>query len=167
MMILLPVLLALLTGCAPMPEVADSAAGTMGATHAEGILRRVGSQPLNARLVLAPEEGPVVGLSGPLLAELEHLEGALVRTEGRWIEPREPFTTRALEVTDYEVLAIDGRAVVVGIVSSVSADGGRMTTEGGEEVIFAPLPPGIAAGQKIWIQGPQRVSVQRYGTIRP
>jgi hypothetical protein len=166
MMILLPIVLALLTSCAPMPEVADSAVGAKPA-QAEGVLRRVGSQPLNARLILAPEEGEVLGVSGPLLVELEHLEGALVRVEGRWVDLGEPFTTRTLEVADYEVLAIDGRAVVIGIVSSVSGDGGRMITERGEEVIFAPLPPGIEAGQKIWIQGPQRISVQRFGTIRP
>ncbi|MEX2583678.1 MAG: hypothetical protein WD766_10410 [Gemmatimonadota bacterium] len=165
------VLMAVLIGCAPRGEPTDSiplpeAAAERGEALI-GFVRIVGSAPVNVQVVLQPEEGRSVRLVGPLVSELERLSGVLVAVRGEIRESADPIVDREIEATGYEILGVDGQPVVTGEITSISGGTAVLRTEAGHEIVL-PAPPGeLRVGQKVWVQGPQSLSVQSYGIIRP
>ncbi|MQA89942.1 MAG: hypothetical protein GEU90_06885 [Gemmatimonas sp.] len=162
-----------LLGCAPRGEPSDSlspgtrAAGREGRENIlVGVVRIVGSAPVNLQVVVQPEGERTVRLLGPLVPELENLAGVRVAVEGDITESPDPIADRQLEATRYEIVEVDGSPVVMGEIISVSDGNARLRTADGEEVNLSGVPEAFRVGQKVWIQGPRSVAVQAYGMIR-
>ncbi len=160
------VLVALLAaGCAPGGVGAGT--GQSAPETYSGTIQVVGSTPVNVRVVLEREGEAPVGLDGGILPELETLRGARVTVRGRAAESSDPMTTRRIEVTDYDILSINGAPVLVGEVIAVENSMARLRTADGVEVLVTGAPRSFRVGQKVWVQGPVEVTVQSYGTLRP
>ncbi|MEX0912315.1 MAG: hypothetical protein WD737_02375 [Gemmatimonadota bacterium] len=158
----------LLLGCGPQGQPADSvpAGGDSRAPDAvSGVVRVVGSAPVNVQVVLQPQGGSAIRLTGPLSAELEQLSGATVRVQGEVTAAPDPLVDRQIEATGYEILEIDGAVVVMGEVVAISGGVARLRTARGLEVRLTGVPDELEVGQKIWVQGPQSLTVQSYGII--
>lgn len=160
-------LLLVVAACTPATEAPDSVPMPSNADALTGTVRMVGSAPVNIQLVLQPEDGPGVRLAGPLRPELERLTGSVVRVTGPVRPSSDPIVTREVEVTDYDVISIDGRPVIVGEVVSISGGWVRLRTDEGREIYLSGAPETFREGQKVWVQGPDAAIVQSYGTIRP
>lgn len=165
---LLPLLL--LVACTPPPaEAPDSMPGSSQSAgeRVVGVVRVVGSAPVNVRVVVQPEGGRAVGVEGPLRAELERLGGAEVAVTGVRRPSPDPMQDGSIEAAGYEILSVGGEPVVMGVVEAVTPAGARLRTAEGELVYLLGAPPELAAGQKVWVQGPRGVVVQTHGIIRP
>lgn len=153
------VAIVLLAGCTrgPGPSPGPDAPGE--AWHA-GTVRVVGSAPMSVQVVLQPETGSQVALTGPLAAELQAVRGARVAVRGK--ESR-----GVLEATDYVVQEVDGRPVVMGTLEAAADGGLQLRTAAGEVIHLSGATDELRAGQKVWVQGVEAVRVQSYGVIRP
>jgi hypothetical protein len=159
----------LLMSCAPPPEPADSippaAAGEPETVV--GIVRIVGSAPVNVQVVLEPQAGRSIRLTGPLVGELRRLAGVEVAVHGRLGRSPDPIVDRQLEAAGYEIVAVDGRSVVMGEIVSLAGGRAELRTDSGQVVTLSGVPQEFRVGQKVWVQGPQSLTVQSYGLIRP
>lgn len=160
--------LLIVASCAPAGESPDSvprpAAAPAGVT---GIVRVVGSAPVNVQVILTPAEGGSIRLVGPLQDELANLTGAEVAVSGTLAPSPDPLADRQIEATSYEIVAVDGEPVVMGEVLSVDGRQARLRTPDGAEVLLE-VPAGVfEVGQKVWVQGPTAVTVQSFGVLRP
>lgn len=168
---LLLLIAAALAACAPPAEVPpDStpapARETTAAERLVGTVRVVGSAPINVQVVLQPENGRSVRLTGPLQAELRELSGAEVAVTGAVGPAPDPMVDRQIEVGDYEVLAVNGEPVVMGVVERRTSSWTILRTPAGEMVYLASAPEEMQVGQKVWVQGPRARIVQSYGVVR-
>lgn len=150
--------------CAPRNDEVPAPGSGGGAAVQEdsrvvGQVSVVGSAPMNVRVVVRPDGGgPPVAVTGPLAEEVRRLGGARVEVRGR-------RSGAEIEASDYDVVSVDGRPVVQGVVERAPdgtlqlrrRDGATVRLQGGTD----PLRP----GQKVWIQGPTTISVQTYGVI--
>jgi hypothetical protein len=160
--------LALLSGCSTRQEVADSAAlPARDPEEITGIVRVVGSAPVNVQTVLQPPTGTGLRLIGPLAAELQRLAGIEVAVRGTISASPDPIVPRQLEAADYRIVAVDGRPAVMGEIISITGSSAVLRQADGAEVRLEAIPPGFRVGQKVWVQGPETLVVQTYGTIRP
>lgn len=154
---------------APAPTTpAPAATATTTAGEAlVGTVRVVGSAPLNIRVVLQPDTGGSVQLTGPLAEELREMSGVVVAVSGP-VSAATPggLESRAVEVTSYEIRAVDGEPVVTGTVEGRTGEYVRLRTPSGELIYLANAPAELQPGQKIWVRGASSVIVQAYGTIR-
>jgi hypothetical protein len=165
-----PLLLSLLLGgCAPQGEPPDTipAPAAGGTDRAVGTVRVVGSAPLNVQVVLQPESGRAIRLTGPLREELERLSGAEVAVVGRLQPAPDPMVDRQLHATSYEIVAVDGQPVIMGEIEAITDGWVRLRTPDGEIVHLSGAPASFRVGQKVWVQGPRSVVVQTHGTLRP
>jgi hypothetical protein len=160
----------LVLGCAPRGEPADSVPSPAGAVPSGagtvGTVRIVGSAPMNVQVVLQPDTGRSISLTGSLRAELEQLAGARVAVEGEIARSADPIVDRSIEATRYTILAVNGRPVVTGEIVSMNAGIARLRTESGEQIELRGVPDSFRVGQKVWVQGPKSLTVQTYGLIR-
>jgi hypothetical protein len=158
-----------LLACAPRTEPADTVAlaPSGGETMLRGEVQIVGSAPVNVQVVLQRERGGAVRLIGPLAEELANLSGALVEVRGEVATSPDPLVDQQVSVTRYDVVSVNGRPVVLGEIIDVTGDRALLRTAGGEEIHVVGVPGGFRVGQKVWVQGPQSVLMQSYGTIRP
>lgn len=158
-----PILLASLLLCAcaaPATERPDSVPPPVArADSLVGVVRVVGSAPVNVRVVLAGEAGSTP-LAGPLLPELRQLSGVSVSVRGR----REGAS---LVAEDYQVLSVDGSPAVQGTVEGRSGSYVLVRTPDGRLLHLVAAPEAFQPGQRIWVQGPEALVVQSYGIIRP
>jgi hypothetical protein len=166
-------LLAVLLGCAPPGEPADTLTpgaavpdGSAAGNELVGVVRVVGSAPMNTQIVLQPEEGGAVRLVGSLADELEQLAGATVAVEGPVGPSPDPLVDRELTAVGYRIVEVNGRAAVVGEVVSTENGNARLRTAEGDEVYLTGVPESFRVGQKVWVQGPRSLTVQSYGLIR-
>jgi len=161
----------LITSCtAPQtipPDSTPQTAVPAAAAPMVGVVRVVGSAPVNVQVVLQPDSGRGVVLTGPLRRELERLAGAEVAVRGEIRAEPGTMEGRAVEVASYVVRSVDGQPVVLGTVEGMTGEYVRLRTETGELVYLANAPKEFAPGQKVWVQGRRGVIVQSYGTIRP
>jgi hypothetical protein len=159
----------LLLACAPRTEPADTVAlaPSGGETVLRGEVQIVGSTPVNVQVVLQRERGGAVRLVGPLAEELANLSGAHVEVQGEVATSPDPLIDRQVTVTGYDVVSVNGRPVVLGEIVEVTGDRALLRTAGGEEIHVVGVPGSFRVGQKVWVQGPQSVLMQSYGTIRP
>lgn len=158
-----------LAGCSPQPEPGDSIPmaplGEVQTIH--GMVRIVGSAPVNVQIVLQPESGGAVRLTGPLRGELERLAGVEVSVMGRLSPSPDPLVDQEMEATAYEIRSVNGRGVVVGEVVQVTPEEATLRTADGAEIYLRGVPAEFQPGQKVWVQGPETLVVQSYGVLRP
>ncbi len=148
-------------------------AGTRGAvspqtpdTTVQGIVYVVGADPFTHVVVRGP--GGDVAVTGSLAGELRALSGAEVRVAGPPSAPSMPPPQRAVDVTHYTVLSINGATPAVGVLIERN---GALWLAGRDTVPLANVPPGFAGrpGDKVFVVGPMvdgRLSVSTYGVIR-
>lgn len=155
----MPLLTLLLFACAAPPaERPDSVPPPVARGDSlTGVVRVVGSAPMNVRVVLAGEAGSTP-LGGPLLGELRQLSGVSVSVRGR-------HEGGVLLAEDYRVLSVDGVAAVQGTVEGRSGPYVLLRTPDGALLHLIAAPDGFRPGQKVWVQGPDALVVQSYGTI--
>jgi hypothetical protein len=165
----LAALLLLLTACAPAGEPPDSipSPGAANGGEIRGIVRIVGSAPVNTQVVIQPEGGRAIRITGALRGELEHLAGIEVTVRGAVTPSRDPMADREVNATAYDIVGVNGRPVVMGEIVEVTEAWARLRTSSGEEILLTAPPTGLRVGQKIWAQGTPTLAVQTYGVIRP
>jgi hypothetical protein len=61
---------------------------------------------------------------------------------------------------------VNGRPVVVGEIVTISGGTAQLRTEAGEQIELRGVPESFRVGQRVWVQGPQSLTVQSYGLIR-
>jgi hypothetical protein len=166
---LIVMILVAATGCVPRAEPRDSEpqGGVLDEQSHVGTVQIVGSAPVNVQVVLQPENGTTTRLTGELVAELERLQGARVAVRGTITPSADPIVSRQIDVERYEIVSINGKPVIMGEIISIDGDSARLRTEDGGEVLLPGAPAAFRVGQKVWVQGPQSVTVQSYGTVRP
>lgn len=148
-----------LLGCAA-PQAGQKAA------QAEGVVRVVGSAPVDVHVLIEPEEGEGVRVVGPLSDEIRRLAGAHVTIEGRMDESPSHVASRQIEASSYEIVSVNGEPVVVGVVQGKTGGWTVLKTREGELVYLASAPDSIRTGQTVWVQGPRSLVVQSYGVLR-
>jgi hypothetical protein len=162
--LLLPLLM--LAGCTGQ-RAADADTIPPPGDAVVGVVRVVGSAPVNVHVMVQPEGGRPVRVAGPLRAEIQRLAGARVAVRGRLEPSPDPMAETQVEATDYEILSVDGEPVIFGTVES-RADGWTiLRTRGGELVYLAGAAEALRPGQKVWVQGPSARIVQSYGVVTP
>ncbi len=154
------------TTAATAVPVAAAPAVQPGDGRVRGIVRVVGSAPVNVQVIVVPAEGESVALAGPLVSEIRRLSGAEVEVWGT-DDGRAVMGSRVIEATEYEVISVDGNPVVMGIVERGPRGDLVLRTETGDRVQIDGATDRFREGQKVWIQGPRTVQVQTYGVIRP
>ena len=115
---------------------------------------------------LRADDGSSVGLVGDLAAELARLSGAVVTVRGN--EAPAP-ADRGLEVTEYEVVSVNGETPGVGVLERRD---GAYWLGGDPGVRLMGVPDALTqmVGAKVWVtgsSGADGVTVQSYGIIRP
>lgn len=112
---------------------------------------------------------PPTRLEGALVEELRALSGADVEVRGTLDSAR---AAESLHVSDYEVLAIDGRRPYVGVVFLGRA--GEPWIAASDTLRLVPALDALRdhAGAKIWVVGSSdlarhELSVESYGVIAP
>lgn len=146
------------------PGGTGTAGGPMD--RVEGVVRVVGSAPVDVHVVIETPDGSLVRVTGPLREEISRLSGALVRLVGREDPSEVPVTRRQVRAAEYEIVSINGEPVLEGTVEGKSAGWTILRTREGEQVYLASAPDEIKTGQRVWVQGPRSVIVQSYGVMR-
>lgn len=155
----------------PVPNEADAAAETghaptweevpdTSATRRTGTIRVVGSAPVSVDVVVRDDDGNSTVLEGPLRDELRNLSGTRVEVTGR-------PGSRAMEVTDYRVISVDGRPVMTGVVEREGDGDAWLTTEDGRRFRLSGAVDHLEDGAKVWVQGEGTVRVRTSGRISP
>lgn len=163
-----PILLAvLLTACSPRPEPVDSIAAVPGDSESvPGVIRVVGSAPVNVQVMLDPGTGRQIRLTGALRDELARLAGISVTVTGRSAPSSDPMAEREIDVASYEIGLVDGRSVVVGEIIEISGREAQLRTSSGDILFLTGIPNEFRVGQKVWVQGPSTLVVQSFGVLR-
>lgn len=138
-----------------------------GDTIARGVVAVVGADPLSQVTVSVRfgQETRQVAVLGPLRAELGTLHGTAVEIRGTAVANVQPAPPRAVLVTSYEVVAINGERPIVGVLEE-KQDGLSVS---GTHLVGAPQELAQAVGSKVWVLGrPSNggIVVQAYGIIR-
>ncbi len=150
-------------------DIAEEDSG--GAPEGSSLLEFTGSVVSSGtegmRMVnLRPDDGSPVGLVGELASELARLSGAVVTVRGN---PASAPAARGMEVTEYEVVTVNGETPSVGVLERRQ---GEYWLGGEPDVHLTGVPDGLAqaVGAKVWVTGSSSadgVRVQSYGIIRP
>ena len=154
------VLMALLMGACTRPSAVPPAGGSAQDERVVGVPASVGSAPMNVRTQLAAEGGESLYVTGPLSNEIRSLAGARVAVWGR------RGKDRSLEATNYDVLSVNGRPAVMGVVERASDGSLHLRTADGKAVRLQGAPAAFRPGMKVWVQGPGNITVQTYGVVR-
>lgn len=149
------------------PETTPAAAGAVIDSGAvRGVVRVVGSAPVDVHVVVQADDGSAVRVVGPLRDEIRKLAGAVVRLQGHPEGSGVPVAARQIRATDYEIISINGEPVIQGVVEGKMGGWTVLRTRSGERVYLASAPESMRAGQTVWVQGPRSVVVQSYGVIK-
>lgn len=149
------------------PDSQPVTTGASGDTVARGVVAVIGADPLSQVVVNVRlgQETRQVAVLGPLRAELGTLHGAEVEVRGTAVANVQPAPLRAVLVTSYEVVAINGERPIVGVLEH-KQDGRSVS---GTHLVGAPEELAQAVGSKVWVLGrPSNggIVVQAYGIIR-
>ena len=135
-------------------------------TVVQGVVQVVGADPF-AQVVIAGAPGAAeVGIQGATRSELAQLTGAVVRVMGRPIANAQGTPPRAVLVTSYEIVTVNGAAPVVGVLE----ERGGARWLGGHRLIAVPEELKRAVGAEVWVLGhvgPDGLTVTAYGIIAP
>ena len=153
------VLMALLMGACTRPSAVPAGGGAQD-ERVVGVPASVGSAPMNVRTQLTAEGGESLYVTGPLSNEIRSLAGARGAVWGRRAQDR------SLEATNYDVLSVNGRPVVMGVVERASDGSLHLRTSDGKSVRLQGAPAAFRPGMKVWVQGPGNITVQTYGVVR-
>lgn len=149
------------------PDTTPRAAGAAAdLEQVQGVVRVVGSAPVDVHVVVRAQDGDDVRVVGPLRDEIRQLTGAVVRVEGPLEGSGVPVAARQVRASDYEIVSINGEPVIQGVVEGKTGGWTVLRTRSGERVYLGSAPESIRTGQKVWVQGPRSVVVQSYGVIR-
>jgi hypothetical protein len=152
-------------GCGPPAgEPADTMPADSGPV--QGVVRVVGSEPVDVHVVVRRESGGDVRVVGPLRDEIRRLSGAVVRVSGDLEPPDVPVAERQIRASEYEIVSVNGEPVVHGVVESRSGGWTILRTRSGERVYLASAPESFQVGQTVWVQGPRAAIVQAFGVVR-
>lgn len=144
--------LALAAACAPAARAPE-------AEQMDGVVRLMGSAPMDVRVGLRGADGREVVVEGPAATELRALSGATVQVRGRG-------DGRTFQAVSYRVVSIDGEPAWVGVVERAPGGGLRLRLDDGSALALLGGAEGnLVPGQKVWVQGPGAVQVQAYGVI--
>lgn len=175
----LAALLAVVLSCAPKEPPAPPLEPLVSI---EGTVVLAGDDPLERRVVLSDEGGPIAALRGDALElELRALAGIGVRVTGR-LAPRAGAEPEFL-VDRYELLPIDGATPLVGVIEDRSGAPCLVDARGTSYLLEGPLARALAsfAGCKVWVAGTTppggeaesrvgaqpRLAVESYGLLLP
>ncbi|HEX8362880.1 MAG TPA: hypothetical protein VF613_22340 [Longimicrobium sp.] len=125
-----------------------------------GVPASVGSAPMNVRVLLTPERGEGLYVTGPLAGEIRSLSGARIEVRGR------RGANRTLEATGYDVLTVNGRPATMGMVERGPDGGLQLRMRDGKTMRLQSPPSEFRPGMKVWVQGPGSITVQTYGIVR-
>lgn len=164
MLILLLAVAPLLSCAQPRPE-APSPSPDAGDGRVVGTVRVVGSAPVNVQVVVRRADGGNVRVVGPLSEEVRRLSGAEVAVSGPLEPSPDPMADGQIRADGYEILSVDGRPVITGVVESRTGEWTLLRTAAGEPVYLSGAPAELRVGQKVWVQGPRSVVVQSYGVL--
>ncbi len=158
-------LLLLMTACVPKTgqQPSDSVQvrqQTAGENRVLGRVAVVGSAPMNVSVVVQDASGRDTRIDGPLAGEIRQLAGAQVEVRGR-------LANRAIQATDYEIRAVNGAPVEMGVVQRAADGSLQLRKADGRTVSLMGATSQFRVGQKVWVQGPAAVRVQSYGVITP
>ncbi|MDH3459358.1 MAG: hypothetical protein OER90_21150 [Gemmatimonadota bacterium] len=140
-----------------------------GDTTVTGVVRAVGAIPLT-QTVVQTASGEVA-LVGPYRDELSRVIGAEVRVWGKALANAPPAPSRAVEVSAYEVVQLNGQRPVVGTLAE-REDSHFIEVSRTEIVRLAALPRELTTlvGRRVWVfgeRGPNGLRVQVFGEVRP
>jgi hypothetical protein len=155
----LVLLFALVTVSCTAPARGAAGSEAQGRERVQGVVRVVGSAPINVRVVIQ-DDAVSATLGGPLLDELRRLAGAEVEAHGR-------SEGGVLVVEEYRIVAIDGRPVILGVVEGRVGEYVQLRTPDGGLVYVVGAPDRFRSGEKVWVQGPTAVIAQTYGSLDP
>lgn len=154
--------------CTPRPEPADSIPrGAGGLAEVSGIVRVVGSAPVNQQVMLETGDGRRIRLAGALRGELSRLAGLEVSVSGSRASATDPLADAEIDVAAYEIGMVDGRGVMVGEIIQLQGREAQLRTAEGDLILLTGIPNEFRVGQKVWVQGPAAVTVQSFGVLRP
>lgn len=157
------VLLLGLAACSGSPNPDDGAPGAAAPDSVRGSVRQVGSSPFVRTVV---EGADTVTVTGDLESEISRLSGARVLVTGTLATGDYPGPR--LEAASYEILSVDGREPVVGILAE-DGEGFYLDRDDREPVRLRAVSSGLASriGGKVWVVTGEDGSVRRYGILRP
>ncbi|HEU4585435.1 MAG TPA: hypothetical protein VFR95_06775 [Gemmatimonadaceae bacterium] len=161
--------------CARNPEPrADSESAAGADSGASSSLTEVKGRVMNGGTDRSPitslvsDDGSATRLGGALLDELRALSGAELSVRGVMSSGG---AGRSLDVTEYEVLAIDGQRPHVGILL---ARDGELWLASSDTLRLVPALDALRerVGAKVWVVGTRdaaagELRVQSYGVIAP
>jgi len=165
---------------APMVLLAALACGHSGAgapaprtatldTMVRGVVRVVGADPF-PQVVLRPDDrGAGVGVMGALRAEIGSMDGVEIEARGPAVPNSPPIPPRAVNVREYDVVAIGGTPARSGVLTR---HGGAYWLVGSRDSVelATPISEGLSAavGHRVYVGGileSGKLREQLYGTI--
>lgn len=159
---IIPVLLFIIS-CASAPPDAE-----VESTYSfEGEIAIIGGHPFDRRIVLADSAGKFWNLSNPqLLGELINLAGHRVRVTGSFENASDGGMR--LFVDRYELLPVDGKVPVIGILALEGQDLVLIDRDTHERfVLTGPLREALShfQGFKVWVYGDKEPRVEDVGKV--
>ncbi len=170
-----------LAACSHNPEPrADSGAAVAAGSDSAGSATTplaevtgrvmVGGTDRFVMVTLQRDDGRAFQLTGELLNELRRLGSAEVAARG----VVDTSGTAALDVREYEVLAIDGQRPHVGVLLARGVGGDELWLAGRDTIRLVPAPDALreSVGAKIWVTGvsdpaAKELRIGSYGVIAP
>jgi len=132
-------------------------------------VRSTSAQPVPQIVVRPGDTGPGVAVAGPLREDMGSLDGVEVEARGVAQANQPPTPPRAVNVTSYRVVSVDGLVAHDGTLSrrndGMWVIGARDTVQ-----LAEPVPGALAAlvGRRVYVAGPiqnGRVAVQAFGAV--
>lgn len=157
-----PVLTALFALAAAACAPPSNAPAPDGSVVRSGVVRVVGSAPMNVAVAVQEPNGRSTYITGPLTREIGSASGAVVRVTGR-------MQGNYLEAASYVVESVNGQPVRMGIVERTTTGGVQLRTNEGDVILLVGAADRFRAGQKVWVQGISEpaLRVQTYGVLTP
>ena len=138
--------------------------GEVGPDRAEGLVRRVGTQPFTRTIIEPTEEGEITTVTGPYGSEIGRLAGATVRVTGHLDERQ--AAGRAVAASSYEIVSIDGDRPLVGTLRSDDTGFFLENQRGTRRIAAVSAALKKWQGALVWVVLDENEGVARYGILR-
>lgn len=145
------------------PHAPDSGAKAAANVAHTGTLRTTGPPDLQV-VTLSTIDGTVLPLEGARAQDLKALSGAVVSVRGA---PLETPTGLGLDVTDFDLVSIDGAPAIMGVLTESE---GIYWLDSSPDVRLGEVPNGLAQelGSLVWVTGSEDgddFRIQSFGVI--